>query len=138
MQDPGDGKLEVVTFRNLPTVILDPLLQKTSLFGPRRIFSGAPLYLQFVPAEEDDVISYCQVDGEFFKLVNPSDVVVSQIMRLRVLHNEEADAMSSSESSSEEEDEKLGCCWWSLFSRRGPREPRYRYAQAPSEPWSFD
>ena len=65
---------------------------------------GAPMYLQFQEAyEDDDLISYCQVDGEFFKLVNPCDVVIKPILQLRVLHNDGMDDASASESSSEED-----------------------------------
>jgi len=87
MDDPGDGKLEVVSVRNLPTVALDPVAHYTSFVGPKRIFSGAPLFMTFKDSEEADCIAFCQIDGEFYKLVNPESASVNYDQHVRVLYN---------------------------------------------------
>mmetsp|Transcript_80509 Transcript_80509/g.211383 ORF Transcript_80509/g.211383 Transcript_80509/m.211383 type:complete len:455 (-) Transcript_80509:44-1408(-) len=110
VDDPGDGKLEVVTVRNLATMVLDPIAQKLRGFGARRVFSGAPLFFKFVEDEEDEVVAFCQVDGEYLKLVNPVSATITFQGRLRVLSNLFADSpgydREGYETSSETDEER--------------------------------
>jgi len=79
--DPGDGKLEVVTLPNIVDIPLDGMEHHA-----KRVHSGAPYYVEFFEDEEDDTLdAYCEVDGEFYHLVNPVSVTIRQLKRLRVL-----------------------------------------------------
>eukprot|EP00929_Paragymnodinium_shiwhaense_P059278 TRINITY_DN29695_c0_g1_i1.p1 TRINITY_DN29695_c0_g1~~TRINITY_DN29695_c0_g1_i1.p1 ORF type:complete len:494 (-),score=94.56 TRINITY_DN29695_c0_g1_i1:192-1673(-) len=104
-QSPGDKKLEVVTIRSPARVVFDCVAEQVSQLGARRVFSGAPFFMEFVE-EDDDVASYCQVDGEFYKLVNPEQVTVTHEFQLKVMHNVSttngAEASDESDSSDAE------------------------------------
>jgi len=115
--DPADGKLEVLTYGSL---LMEPMLNVTTQaglpahrFNAKRIFSGAPLFLQLVEDDEEDVVVHVQVDGEFFKLKNPSSVSFDLHRQIKVLYGgkpTDADAGSDNaeeaESSSSESDEE--------------------------------
>jgi len=88
--DPADGKLEVLTYGSL---LLEPVVSvstgKNSLmnrFNAKRVFSGAPLHMKFVEDDEDDVDVHVQIDGEFFKLRNPTSVSFELHRKIRVLY----------------------------------------------------
>lgn len=93
---PGDGKLEVLTVRYVARVVT------ADVIGGRRVFQGAPLHLEFWEKEEEELIAYCEIDGEFFKLVNPVSATISLKQRIWVLHRAE-DVGESVEESSEAE-----------------------------------
>lgn len=80
--DPGDGRVEVVTVPNLSELSVDSALHRA-----KRVFSGAPLTVEFFQDDEVDLISYCQIDGEFYKVVNPTTATIVFAKRIRVLHN---------------------------------------------------
>lgn len=84
-QDPGDGKLEVVTLPSIMDIPLDRVEHMA-----KRVISGAPFYIEFVEADEDEgeeVHVYCEVDGEFYHLVNPDCVTITLKKTLSVLQN---------------------------------------------------
>lgn len=78
--DPGDGRLEVVTLPSISNIALDKLSHQA-----RRVHSGGPYHLQFVQDEEDPNDTYCQVDGEFFHLLNPEYARIKLKKKLQVL-----------------------------------------------------
>lgn len=82
--DPSDGKLEVLTYGSL---LLDPVMSATPLpgVGAKRVFSGAPLHLEFIEGL-DTVRVHIQIDGEFFKLINPTSATFVLHRKIRVLY----------------------------------------------------
>lgn len=88
--DASDGKLEVLTYSSL---LMEPLVTAATQklpahrFNAKRVFSGAPIFLQFAEDEESEVVVHCQIDGEFFKLVNPASVTFELHRKIRVLHS---------------------------------------------------
>jgi len=82
--DPGDGRLECVTLPNIAGIALDQVAHQA-----RRIHSGGPYYLEFFnpPDGVDELHAYCEIDGEFYHLVNPSHCKVVFLKRLQVLQN---------------------------------------------------
>jgi len=124
VQDPGDAKLEAVTMRNPGLVVVDKMVQRLNFAGARRVFSGAPYFLEFKYGEEGDILSYCQVDGEFYKLINPIEVFITPLLQLQVLRSDTSVDESSSEDEESSEDESAG--WFSPFRRRTAREPAYK------------
>jgi len=109
-QSPGDKKLEVVTIRSPARVVMDFCAKRMGSLGARRVFSGAPFYMEFVETEDaEGTETYCQIDGEYYKLVNPVNVSIKHDFQLKVMHNvnslsEDSDSSESAgESSSDEE-----------------------------------
>jgi len=108
---PGDGRLEVVTLKRAARVLT------SGLMGCRRVFWGAPLFLDFHESEDDNTVVYCNIDGEFYKLTNPISLSITLKQKINVLHDpensmvqceefaEQPDSESESEDSSSEEDE---------------------------------
>lgn len=82
--DAGDGKLEVVLVPNIAALATDQLLH-----GAGRVASAGPLHFEFadIVHEDHDVIAYHNVDGEFFRLVNPVSTTITRTRVLQVLHN---------------------------------------------------
>jgi len=82
--DPGDGRLEVVTLPCIANIALDKIHHLA-----RRVFSGGPYYLEFFgpPSGVEALHAYCEIDGEFYHLVNPLSVGVNFLKRLQVLQN---------------------------------------------------
>jgi hypothetical protein len=86
---PGDGKLDVLTLRYAARILTG------SIIGGRRVFWGAPLYFSFHSYEDDqgepeDLVTHFNIDGEFYKVVNPSSLSIAQGGRLQVLHSAES------------------------------------------------
>jgi len=105
VQDPGDGKLEVVTVHDLLAFVeTTKPLEGVDKVGAKRIFSGAPLYLDFLHDEDDEVVTYTQIDGEFYKLINPICGTITQKLRLSVLHSETDSAQWDDDEESVEDD----------------------------------
>merc|ERR1712032_202941 len=112
---PGDGKLDVLTLRVAAEVI------SGSVYGGRRIFTGAPLYFDFHAYEDEDNVGFFNIDGEFYKIRNPVSLSIVLGGKLNVLHTAESMARSHDvhpkhiESDTESsEDQPLsswfGCC----------------------------
>lgn len=82
--NPGDGRIEVVTLPNIANIALDKIQH-----AARRVHSGGPYFLHFVQDahEENDNDTYCQVDGEFFHLINPESARIVLKKKLQVLQN---------------------------------------------------
>jgi len=80
--DPGDGKLEVVTVPNVAELATDTLLHNAG-----RVFSGGPLHFDFQQDDDEDIVAYHNVDGEFYKLINPVHSTITRTRVLQVLHN---------------------------------------------------
>lgn len=80
-EDPGDGRVEVVTLPNIVDIPLDRLDHHA-----RRIHSGGPYYVEFFESEDDEELdAYCEVDGEFYHLVSPASATVTLQKKLLVL-----------------------------------------------------
>lgn len=86
--DPSDGKLEVLTYGS---ILLDPSLAVARLraksIGAKRVFSGAPMLIDYQDDDEYDVYVHVQIDGEFFKLKNPTSTTFSLYRKIKVLHS---------------------------------------------------
>jgi len=82
--DPGDGRLEVVTLPSIANIPLDQIMHEA-----RRVHSGGPYFMEFfAPMEgQSQLDTYCEVDGEFYHLVNGSEVSVSFSKKLWVMQN---------------------------------------------------
>merc|ERR1712113_12075 len=93
--NPGDGKLDVMTLRYAVRVLTG------SAIGGRRVFSGAPLHLDFHEWEDKDVIAFFNVDGEFYKIINPVALTITLKQRLKVLHS--PDSMANNHDAPEHE-----------------------------------
>eukprot|EP00932_Pfiesteria_piscicida_P018883 SRR837773.5725.p2 GENE.SRR837773.5725~~SRR837773.5725.p2 ORF type:complete len:268 (-),score=108.63 SRR837773.5725:10-714(-) len=107
--DPADGKLEVLTYSS---ILVDPAVAVTRLpvknMSAKRVFSGAPLFMQYQDDEEYDVYVHVQIDGEFFKLQNPTSTTFEFHRKIRVLHSQglffaqpSAEASAGEDSQSE-------------------------------------
>jgi len=86
-ENPGDGRLEVVTLPNILDIPLDRLDHMA-----KRVFSGSPFYVEFFEPDEDEggqLDVYCEVDGEFYHLVNPESVTITLNKTLQVLQKHE-------------------------------------------------
>lgn len=84
--DPGDGRIEVVTLPNIINIATDRLHSDA-----RRVNSGGPYYMEFFH-HDDALHAYCEVDGEFYHLVNPIYNRVTFNKKLQVLQNVDPDA----------------------------------------------
>jgi len=119
--DASDGKLEVLTYGSL---WCEPVLTRVANSGvpanfakhAKRVFSGAPLFMR-LREDEDGVDVHVQIDGEFFKLKNPTSVTFVLHQKICVLHSgqgysAESDAESDEDSgsnASSDEDGGWGC-----------------------------
>lgn len=83
---PGDRKLEVLTVRYVARVVTADVL------GGRRVFQGAPLHFEFWEKDDEDMVAYCEIDGEFFKLVNPNSATITLKQQVWVLRRNEAES----------------------------------------------
>lgn len=95
IEDPGDGKLEVLTVKYVARLVTADVL------GGRRVYQGAPLFVEFWHDDDSDVVAYCEVDGEFYKLVNPTSVAISLRQKLFVLHSTTEMTAEEDESGSD-------------------------------------
>mmetsp|Transcript_72511 Transcript_72511/g.205536 ORF Transcript_72511/g.205536 Transcript_72511/m.205536 type:complete len:446 (-) Transcript_72511:196-1533(-) len=124
---PGDGKLDVLTLRYAARVITG------SLVGGRRVFSGAPLYFDFHEWSDADNVGFFNIDGEYYKVVNPKSLSVTHGGKLQVLHSKSSAAHQHHahpdevEDDSESEDDVahttsqfqwLDCVRWGIDSPR--------------------
>jgi len=80
--EPGDGRLEVVTLPSVANIALDKVAHEA-----KRIHSGGPYYLEFFGNDEGEQHVYCEIDGEFYHLVNPTCCHVRYLKKLQVLQN---------------------------------------------------
>jgi len=78
-QDPGDGRLEVVTLPLIANIALDKLVHEA-----RKVYSGGPYFLEYFRGE-DDVHAYFEVDGEFYHALNPESTSITLFKKLQVL-----------------------------------------------------
>jgi len=85
-EDPGDGRLEVVTLPNILNIPLDRLDHEA-----KRVHSGGPYYIEFFEDEDEGVEVYCEVDGEFYHLINPESATITLQKKLMVLQRSEDD-----------------------------------------------
>lgn len=92
-QEPGDGRLEVVTLPNIANIALDKMAHCA-----RRVWSGGPYYIEYFSDDDHDVHAFCEVDGEFYHMVNPECTTIRLQKRLQVLQHE----------ANEEEDDDEG------------------------------
>lgn len=83
-QDPGDGRLEVVTVPSLVAIGLDKAVHMS-----KRITSAGPYYIKFGDDDDtpDELEAWCEIDGEFYHLVNPDSALVTHKKCLQVLRN---------------------------------------------------
>ncbi|CAK0868312.1 unnamed protein product [Prorocentrum cordatum] len=124
---PGDEKLDVLTLRYAARVITG------SLVGGRRVFSGAPLYFDFHEWSDADNVGFFNIDGEYYKVVNPKSLSVTHGGKLQVLHSKSSAAHQHHahpdevEDDSESEDDVahttsqfqwLDCVRWGIDSPR--------------------
>ncbi|CAE8658239.1 unnamed protein product, partial [Polarella glacialis] len=94
-QDPGDGRLEVVTLPNISDIPLDKLSHNA-----KRVFSGGPYFIEYWQKEDSndsDVHAYCEVDGEFYHMVNPDSTLLKLQKKLQVLQHVGEDDPDSSD-----------------------------------------
>jgi len=120
--DPSDGKLEVLTYGS---ILFDPALAVTTSrlpaqkLGAKRVFTGAPLFMRMAEDDDCDVHVHVQIDGEFFKLKNPTSMAFELHRKIRVLHShgnyeataaesDDAEEGSSAEDGSSDDDELFG------------------------------
>lgn len=97
--DPGDQRLEVVT---VPSLVNIPLDRAVHMAG--KLHSGGPYYIEFYEGEED-MDAFCEVDGEFYHLLNPECVRISLVKTLQVMQrNEDDDLDTPSEFSDSDND----------------------------------
>jgi diacylglycerol kinase (ATP) len=89
--DPGDGRLEVLTLPNIVNIPLDKVIKSA-----RRVYSGGPFTVTYYETEDDDLHVYYEVDGEFYHLINPVDTQLNRIKQLRVLRKHDSDAGTTS------------------------------------------
>mmetsp|Transcript_74539 Transcript_74539/g.155388 ORF Transcript_74539/g.155388 Transcript_74539/m.155388 type:complete len:488 (+) Transcript_74539:128-1591(+) len=81
--EPGDGRIEVVTLPNIANIALDKLSH-----SGKRIHSGGPYYLEYWAGEDgQEQHVYCEIDGEFYHLVNPVTTSIVYLKKLQVLQN---------------------------------------------------
>ncbi|CAK9071024.1 unnamed protein product [Durusdinium trenchii] len=78
VQDPGDGKLEVVTLPLIANIAMDKLVHQA-----RKVCSGGPYFLEYFQ-NDDDVHCFFEVDGEFYHAVNPESTSVYLYKKLQV------------------------------------------------------
>lgn len=83
--NPGDGRIEVVTLPNIVDIAMDRVHT-----AAKRVHSGGPYFMEFFqPMDHMDALhAYCEVDGEFYHLVNPLSVCVTFLKKLQVLEND--------------------------------------------------
>ncbi|CAK9017377.1 Hypothetical protein SCF082_LOCUS13616, partial [Durusdinium trenchii] len=77
VQDPGDGKLEVVTLPLIANIAMDKLVHQA-----RKVCSGGPYFLEYFQ-NDDDVHCFFEVDGEFYHAVNPESTSVYLYKKLQ-------------------------------------------------------
>lgn len=82
-QDPGDQKLEVLTLSRLLRVAMPT----NRLLAGRRVFQGAPLHFEFKQRKFRDLNTFCQVDGESYRLQNPVSLTIKHRQQICVLHS---------------------------------------------------
>lgn len=87
-EDPGDGRIEVVTLPSIVNIALDRVHSDA-----KRVHSGGPYYLEFFHTDHD-LDAYCEVDGEFYHLVNPVCVSVVFKKKLQVLQNDDPESVN--------------------------------------------
>eukprot|EP00931_Biecheleriopsis_adriatica_P003846 TRINITY_DN105607_c0_g1_i1.p1 TRINITY_DN105607_c0_g1~~TRINITY_DN105607_c0_g1_i1.p1 ORF type:complete len:431 (-),score=65.70 TRINITY_DN105607_c0_g1_i1:26-1318(-) len=80
-QDPADRKLEVLTLSRLLRVAMPT----NNILAGRRVFQGAPLHFEFKQRRHRRLVTYCQVDGESYKLENPISLTITFDKQLSVL-----------------------------------------------------
>ena len=84
-QSAGDGKIEVLTYKSLPSLSME---QAKGTFlsgnGCRIAQESGPLTLKF-KADLGNKRTYMQIDGEFFTLDNPDTIEISRKFTVRVL-----------------------------------------------------
>eukprot|EP00933_Yihiella_yeosuensis_P031548 TRINITY_DN2511_c4_g1_i1.p1 TRINITY_DN2511_c4_g1~~TRINITY_DN2511_c4_g1_i1.p1 ORF type:complete len:412 (-),score=85.11 TRINITY_DN2511_c4_g1_i1:96-1331(-) len=98
IQDPGDGKLEVVALPDVLNIASDKIMHMA-----KRIYSGGPYYIQYYEDEEEDIHVFCQVDGEFYHMVNPESTTVTRKKVIQVLQR------VADEESEDEGGHFVGC-----------------------------
>jgi len=81
---PGDGSLDVLTLRYTARLVTG------SLIGGRRVFWGAPLYFDFHEWSDADNVAFFNIDGEFYKVVNPTSLHITHGGKLHVLHSKKS------------------------------------------------
>lgn len=80
-QDPGDGKLEVVTLPLIANIAMDKLVHQA-----RKVCSGGPYFLEYFHGEDGaEVHAFFEVDGEFYHAINPESTSVYLYKKLQVL-----------------------------------------------------
>lgn len=81
--NPGDGRIEVVTLPNIANIAFDKLSHSA-----KRLHSGGPYHLEFfTTADGSDQHVYCEIDGEFYHLLNPLSTTIVFLKKLQVLQN---------------------------------------------------
>jgi len=108
-QDPGDGKLEVVTLPVIANIVLDKLSHQA-----RRVYSGGPYFLEYFK-NDDGMHVYFEVDGEFYHAVNPESTLVKLYKKLQVLQKSPSDIKDAQTSLLDFVDvpdlpDELSCC----------------------------
>ncbi|CAE7832192.1 dgkA [Symbiodinium sp. CCMP2592] len=88
-QDPGDGKLEVVTLPLIANIAMDNLVHQA-----RRVCQGESYFLEYFK-NDDGMNIYFEVDGEFYHAVNPDSTVVKLYKKLQVLQKNKLDVEES-------------------------------------------
>lgn len=105
-QDPGDGKLEVVTLPLIANIALDNLVHQA-----RRVCQGESYFLEYFK-NDDGMNIYFEVDGEFYHAVNPDSTVVKLYKKLQVLQKNKLDVEESDSDWLDLDDfvpESMGC-----------------------------
>lgn len=82
-QDPGDQMLEVLTLSRLLRVAMPT----NRILAGRRVFQGAPLHFEFKQRKFRDLNTFCQVDGESYRLKNPLSLTIEHRQQICVLHS---------------------------------------------------
>eukprot|EP01066_Platyproteum_vivax_P011174 Platyproteum_vivax@DN5069_c0_g1_i1.p1 len=86
-QHEGDGQLEFVTYQSSMGFGIEQL--KTGKGLGRRLFKGpGPFKFTFKTGSTDNLVTYCQIDGEFFQVTCPKTLTVQlqqQIQTLRAV-----------------------------------------------------
>mmetsp|Transcript_65916 Transcript_65916/g.157619 ORF Transcript_65916/g.157619 Transcript_65916/m.157619 type:complete len:420 (-) Transcript_65916:49-1308(-) len=83
-----DDKLEVLSSRSLARIGASRL----PLVGARRIMQTNSAYIEFHrPEPGEDLEEFFQIDGEFYRVINPKSCQVRHKQKLQVLHNSSAE-----------------------------------------------
>ncbi|EER04109.1 diacylglycerol kinase, epsilon, putative [Perkinsus marinus ATCC 50983] len=85
LQDPGDGKFEMLSYDTLFGLSAEQLRISPFAGNGHRLYQGGgPVVLQF-KALNDSIRAYFQVDGEYYMCKHPSTMTIRHKMKIHVM-----------------------------------------------------